>query len=170
LLMSSQEDSVQPPRMAVWLVTLFSPAGDAESIPGDLLEEFSRLASDEGIDYARLWYWRQAVRTIPYLVAAGFRTAPWTIAAVVTGGFLLRWFVSASSNAAINGAVDAALSRYEHDRYAYLFWLTSSMLAVRLVLNVLVGVLVAVAAKGREMTAAMILGLAGMVLAIRLRC
>ena len=41
--MSSQTDSVQPPRIAVWLVSLFTPVGDVESIQGDLLEEFTLL-------------------------------------------------------------------------------------------------------------------------------
>ena len=166
--MSSQTDSVQPSRTAVWLVTLFSPAADEESIPGDLFEEFSHLASEKGIAYARRWYWRQTVRSIPYLFAAGFRTAPWTITAIVTGAFLLRWLVSVSSNPTINGAIDSVLSKYriyEHDPQAYVFWLTSSMLTVRLILNALVGALVAVAAKGREMTATMTLGLVGIVLA-----
>ena len=91
------------------------------------------------------------------------------IAAVVTGAFLLRWYISVLSNPAIHRAIDAALSSYrvdEHDPHAYIFWLTSSMLAARLILNVLVGGLVAVAAKGREMTATMTLGLVSMVLAI----
>jgi hypothetical protein len=168
--MSFQSDSAQPPRLAVWLVTLFSPAADGESILGDLFEEFSDLAPKEGIVYARRWYWRQTVRTIPHLFAAGFRTAPWTITAVVTGALLLRWFVSVLSNSTINGAIDAVLSRYrihEQDPQAYIFWLTSSMLTVRLILNAVVGILVAMAAKGREMTATMTLGLVGMVLAIQ---
>jgi hypothetical protein len=140
-----------------------------ESIPGDLLEEFSQMASQEGSVCARQWYWRQTARTIAQLVGAGFRTAPLTITAVVIGAFLLRWFVSRLSSPAINGAIDAALERYrvyEHDPQAYLFWLTSSMLIVRLILNTLIGFLVAVVAKGREMTATMTLGLVGVVLAI----
>jgi hypothetical protein len=167
--MRSQSDVVQPPRVAVCLLTLFTPAGEAESIPGDLLEEFSQIASRSGVAFARRWYWRQAVTTIAYLIAAGFRTAPWTIAAAVVGGFLLRWLVSRLSNPAINGAIDAVLDRYlvhGQDPHAYIFWLTSSMLIVRLVVNTLVGGLVAVVARGREMTATITLGLAGDILAI----
>lgn len=167
--MSSQTDFVQPSPIAVWLVTLFTPAGEAESILGDLLEEFSHLASKSGVALARRWYWRQTVKTIAHLVGAGFRTAPWTITAAVVGGFLLRWFVSRLSDPAINGAIGAVLDRYrvhEHDPEAYIFWLTSSMLIVRLVVNTLVGVFVAVVANGREMTATMTLGLVGDALAI----
>jgi len=36
--------SVQPPRVAVWLLDLFTPSEQTESIPGDLLEEFSDVA------------------------------------------------------------------------------------------------------------------------------
>jgi hypothetical protein len=167
--MSSQTDSVQPSRIAVWLVTVFSPAAEGESIPGDLLEEFSHLASEKGVVHARRWYWRQTVKSIPHLLAAGFRTAPWTITAIVTGAFLLRWFVSVLSRPAIHGAIDAVLSRYqvyEHDPQAYIFWLTSSVFTVRLIVNALFGALVAVAVKGREMTATMTLGLVGSLLAI----
>ncbi len=167
--MSSQRDVVQPSRIAVWSITLFTPAGEAESILGDLLEEFSHLASKSGVAFARCWYWRQTVKTIAHLVGAGFRTAPWTIAAAVVGGFLLRWFVSRLSDPAIKGAIESLLDRhwvYGHDPHAYVFWLTSSMLIVRLIANTLVGGFVAVVAKGREMTATMTLGLVGDVLAI----
>jgi hypothetical protein len=167
--MSSPRDSAQPPRFAAWLVTLLAPAGDVESIPGDLLEEFSYVASEKGTVCARRWYWRQTVTTIAHLVGTGFRTAPWTITAVVAGGFLLRWFVSRLSDPAISGAIDAALGRcgiYENDPEAYIFWLTSSMLVVRFIVNALIGVLVAVVAKGRELTATMTLGLVGVTLAI----
>jgi hypothetical protein len=51
--MTSQADFLQPPRIAVWLVNLFTPAEQAESIPGDLLEEYSRLASKSGVAFAR---------------------------------------------------------------------------------------------------------------------
>src|SRR5687768_15483442 len=108
--MSSRPDVIQPPRLAVWLITLFTPNGKAEFILGDLLEELSQLASKSGIACARRWYWRQTVKTIPHLVAAGFRTAPWTITAVVVGGFLLRWFVSRLFDPAIHGAIHSVLA------------------------------------------------------------
>ncbi len=167
--MSSQKEVVQPPRIAAWLVTLFTTGGEAESVLGDLLEEFSHVASKSGVASARRWYWRQTAGTIAHLVGAGFRTAPWTITAAVAGGFLLRWYVSWLSDPAINRAIGAVLDRYqayEHDPHAYVFWLTSSMLIVRVIVNMLVGGFVAVVAKGREMTATMTLGLAGDLLAI----
>jgi hypothetical protein len=86
------------------------------------------------------------------------------------GAFLLRWFVSRLSNPPIDGAIEAVLERYrvyDHNPQAYIFWLTHSMLMERLVVNTLTGCAVAVAAKGREMTAALLLALLGDVLAIQ---
>lgn len=168
--MSSQTDGVQAPRIAALLVTLFAPSGSAESILGDLLEEFSHLASEKGVVRARRWYWRQTGISAAHLIGAEFRTAPWTIAALVTGAFLLRWLVSRLSDPAVNEAINAVLERYwvsENDPQAYLFRLTSSMLIVRLIVNILTGLLVAAIAKGREIAVTMTLGLVGFVLAVQ---
>jgi hypothetical protein len=88
--MTSQPHFVQPPRIAVWLLNLFALGEEAESIQGDLLEEFSLLASKSGVASARRWYWRQTMKTVPQLAGVGFRTAPWMTTAAVVGGFLLR--------------------------------------------------------------------------------
>ena len=53
--MTSEPNFVQPPRIAVWLVNLFTPAEEAESILGDLLEEYSHLESKSGVTFARSW-------------------------------------------------------------------------------------------------------------------
>jgi hypothetical protein len=155
--------------MAVWLVTLFTPAQQAESILGDLLEEYSRLASESGVAFARSWYWRQTVKTSAHLAIAGFRAAPWSAAAAVVAGFLLIRFGFMLSEQAI----EAVLDRYRVYEYlsdlgrqqpslnvaAYMFWITRGMLVGRALVATLVGVVVAVAAKGSEMTATMALGL-----------
>jgi hypothetical protein len=65
--------SFEPPRVAVWLIELFTPYEQAESLPGDLLEEFSDVASKSDAAYARRWYWRQTEPTISHLVRSGFR-------------------------------------------------------------------------------------------------
>ena len=127
--MSSPRDFIRPPRIAVWLVSLFAPTGEAELMLGDLLEEFSQLVARVGLSVARRWYWRQTLKTIPSLLLAGFRSAPGTITAVVIGGFLLRWFVSWWSNPVINRAIEAVLEKYqvyEHNPHVYIFWLTLS--------------------------------------------
>src|SRR5881394_208843 len=82
---------VRPPRVAIWLVDLFTPDEDAEAIQGDLLEEYSELALKSGVASARRWYWRQSVKTIAHLMGTGFRVAPWSVAGAVVGGFLLLW-------------------------------------------------------------------------------
>jgi len=155
--MTSQAGFVQPSRFAVWLVSLFTPAEETESILGDLLEEFSHLASKSGIAFARSWYSRQTVKTIAHLTGAGLRAAPWLIAAVVAGGFLLNWFLSGLPVQAI-GAVLDRYRVYEHHPDAYIFWLKNGMLIGLVVIATLVGGIAATAAKGREMTAAVALG------------
>ena len=74
--MMSQDFSVQPPRIATWLIGLFTSDNEAEAIPGDLLEEFSHLASKAGVAIARRWYWRQTGKTITHLAGGAFRSAP----------------------------------------------------------------------------------------------
>jgi hypothetical protein len=88
--MTSKPYLIQPPRIAVWLLNLFALTEGAESILGDLLEEFSLLVSKSGASSARRWYWRQTIKTVPQLAGVGFRTAPWMTTAAVIGGFLLR--------------------------------------------------------------------------------
>jgi hypothetical protein len=90
--MMSHAPVVRPPRVATWLVDLFASDEHAESLPGDLLEEFSDLASKSGVASARRWYWRQSVKTIVHLFATGFRAAPWSIVGAVIGGYLLLGF------------------------------------------------------------------------------
>jgi hypothetical protein len=168
--MSSQRDLIQPPPVALWLVTLFTRPGEAESILGDLLEEFSHLVLQSGAAFAQRWYWRQSLKTIAHLISAGFRTAPWTITAIAVGGFLLRWFGSWLSNPAVNRALEAVLEKYQvyaHDPHAYIFWYIHSMYIERFVVNALTGVVVAAVAKEREMVATMALALLGDALAIQ---
>jgi len=154
---SSQADFVQPPRIAVWLVNFFAPAEEAESIVGDLLEEFTQLASKSGVAIARSWYWGQSVRTIAHL-ASGFRAAPWTTIAAVVGGFLLiRCGLKLSHT-----AVEAVLDRYqvwENHFDVYRPWIGITVGMEHVIVTTFVGIIVAAAAKGREMTATSALGL-----------
>ena len=166
--MSSQADFVEPPVVAVWLVTLFTAAEEADAIAGDLLEEFFILAKRSGVAFARRWYWRQAAKTIAHLIWAGFLAAPLAVVGTAVGGFLLRWLFFRSTNPAIDAGVNAVLNRYRvyENVQAYLFWLKTSMLAEHLIVNALLGMVVAWAAKGREMTVTATLALAGFLLAI----
>lgn len=154
-----QTSFVHPPCIAAWLLDLFAPSEQAESITGDLLEEFRDLASKSGVVFARSWYRRQTVKTIAHLVGAGFRAAPWSTAAAVVGGFLLLRFVSGLPEQAIF----AVLRRYRvFDRHfnAYVFFATDGIAIGHAIAAMFVGCMVALVAKGREMAAAMSLALA----------
>lgn len=168
--MTSQAHFVQPPRVAVWLVKLFTPAERAESVLGDLLEEFSLLASESGVVFARGWYWRQALKTIAHLAGAGFRAAPWSTAAAVVAGLLLTRF----GFGLYGQAFEAVLERFRVYEYIselgsqqpsinvaadYMFWINTGKLIGRVLLAALIGGIVALAAKGREMTVTGTLGL-----------
>jgi len=140
--------------IAGWLISLFTPPEEAESILGDLLEEFSHLASKSGVAFARCWYWRQTVRTIAHLAGAGLRAAPWSTAAAVAGGYVLIRIVFELYESSIT----AVLDRYRiYEQYGedYLYWITRGKLIGRVLVATLAGGIVAVLAKGREMTATM---------------
>jgi hypothetical protein len=154
----------------VWLITLFTPADEAESMLGDLLEEFSQLASKSGVAFARGWYWRQTVKTIAHLTGSGFRSAPWTTVAAVAGGFLLIRF----GLMFYGQAIETVLDRYRFYEYvadlgrqqpsvnvaaAYMYWINRGMMLGRLLVLMMAGGIVAGIAKGREMTATIALGL-----------
>ena len=153
--MSSQPDSIQPPIIVAWLTALFVPAQEAETIIGDLQEEFSTLASNAGVAFARRWYRRQSIRTIAAFVCAGFRTAPWSTGAAVALGFSLLTLPRF-----LQPTLTAVLDRYdvyEHHAGFYIFSLSWGILMGHVFVAALVGVVVAALAKGREMTAVMTL-------------
>jgi hypothetical protein len=156
--MMSRASSIQPPRIAVWLVGLFTPDQDAESIPGDLLEEFSHLASTSGVPFARRWYWRQTVKTIAHLFGTGFRVAPWSTVAAVAGGYLLGSFVHRLPDMVLSAVTDRYLGYWSNHFKAYMFWATDGMWAAQLIVSLFVGCMVALAARGREIVATMTLG------------
>jgi hypothetical protein len=155
--MTSQPDLVRPPRLATWLVNLFAST-EEESILGDLLEEYSDLASKSGVAFARRWYWRQTMKTIAHLADTGVRVAPWSTAAAVAGGFLLHRFVSGLPDKVLSAVTDRYLMYWSTHFKAYI-WMLNGMLIEHLVLSMFVGCVVALAAKGREMIATMTLAL-----------
>lgn len=142
----------QPPRIAVWLVSLFAPEQQAEAISGDLLEEFSQLAARSSESTARRWYWRQSVKTAAHLIGSGFRESPWLIALAVTVGYLMLSF-------GLKLPARAAVTALQYHRGVVLLLDWSSYFprfvsAVRfgqLLVCVIVGSAVAAIAKGREM-------------------
>jgi hypothetical protein len=86
---------------------------------------------------------------------------------MVTGAFLVRWWVSMHTSSALSPLLTRLLYPYgADDPRAYLFWLTTSMLFIRCIENALVGLLVAAIANGREMVVTIGLALLGIALAI----
>src|SRR5207247_2376212 len=81
--------SAAPPRIAEWLVSLVATPEQTATILGDLLEEFSAIASRTSAAHARHWYWRQSIRTIAHLMRGQVRHAPAETVAFAIGGFLL---------------------------------------------------------------------------------
>jgi hypothetical protein len=154
--MTSAADFVQPPRFASWLLNLFTPPDEEESILGDLLEEFSVLASKSGVAFARRWYRRQAVKTVAHLFSTAFRVAPWSTIAAVLGGLLLYQFVSGLPDKLLSAVTDKYLFYWSAHFQAYL-WMLKGMLPAHLILGVFVGCMVALVANGREMVATMML-------------
>jgi hypothetical protein len=157
--MISPAYSARPPRIATWLVNLFAPTGEeAESILGDLQEEFLLLASKSGIPFARRWYWRQTVKTIAHLFGAGFRDAPWSMAAAAVGGFLLLRFVSGLPDKLLSAVTDRYLAFWSTHFEAY-SWMLNGMGIAHLTVVTFAGCVVALVAKGREMGATITLAL-----------
>lgn len=149
----NQATSVQPPRVAVWLLDLFTPYEQTESIPGDLLEEFSDVASKSSVAYARRWYWRQSVRTVFHLVRSGFRVAPWSIAGVVVGGVLLVQLGHAFAEGGIRTGNEFLSHHVHHVSHFDVFLMNSGMYLWRLAVSMLIGCIIALACKSREMLA-----------------
>lgn len=150
--MIPQTGMIQPPRLAVWLVALFAPAGQSEAILGDLLEEFLQQAAKSGVISAGSWYWRQALKTSAQLAGTGFRAAPWSTVAAVVGGFLLANLAFRLPERAIFAVLDR-YQVYDHNFGVYKFWIGDGIVMGLVVLHLIVGGIVASAAKGREMTA-----------------
>jgi hypothetical protein len=156
--MTSRAYFVRAPRIAAWLVNLFAPAEEAELILGDLLEEFLQVASRSGVSVARSWYWRQTLKTVAHLTGPGLLVAPWWTAATVVGGFFLQRFASGLPEKAIF----AVLIRYrvfDHHFNAYLFFASTGIQIGRVISSMLVGCIVASAAKRREVATTMMLDL-----------
>ena len=140
----------QPPRLASWLLDLFTPYDQAESIPGDLHEEFSNVASQYGIPRARHWYWRQSLKSIAHLFAAAFRASPLSMSGSLTTGFvLLGW--SASFPEPIEFAIFNWGHMYHANWYAHVSWMRNADIVIGHLLSqwLLVGSIVALLRQGQ---------------------
>jgi hypothetical protein len=153
------------PRLAVWLVSLFTRPDETESILGDLAEEYSQHAANSGDAAARRWYWRQVARTIVHLAFAGMLKAPMVTAACVVAGSLLGRYAFALPKHGMEVVLDH-YRLFESSPEMYLFWLTDATQILRLFGNVLAGSLIALAVKGREVPTTIALALVRIAMAI----
>jgi hypothetical protein len=141
--------SFKPPQIAGWLIYGMADAEQAETILGDLLEEFSDLASKSGFKSARRWYWRQTLSTIAHLFVTGFRSGiPWAIAGVIVGFFLLQAFLV--------GFIDRILLTQTSARF---LWTRDAVFLWCFLVSFFIGCIVAAEAKGREIGATLTLSL-----------
>jgi hypothetical protein len=160
--MTSQHDvHSQPPRMAVWLLVLFAPAEQTESMLGDLLEEFSSLVRTSGLGLARRWYWRQTLNSIQHACVGALRAAPLLMVVAVVAGVWSIGFATTLSQHATRTFLDAH-GIYQSHPDAYLFWSKFPLRLGRLLICALVGCVAALVAKRREMQVATVLSLAQM--------
>jgi hypothetical protein len=144
--------SERPPWIAAWLVSLFISNTQAESLHGDLQEEFSTLAAKSGVASARRWYWRQSIKTVLSLLGASFRFASSTIVSAVAGGLLLQWLGRSLPERLIL-AVLHQFPIYPNHWNAYVFWITDGILIGNLLESIFLGAIVAFATKGKELAA-----------------
>ncbi len=151
--------SPRPPQFAAWLVSLFGPSQQVESILGDLAEELSDIASKSGVASARSWYWRQSLKTSAHLASSSFRTTPWSLGGVVLLGFLLRR-IDLQLPERIIVAILRAQRPYSNLHYGFYVWqITYGIPIAHIMVSALVGCVVAFAAKGREIVATVTLSL-----------
>jgi hypothetical protein len=148
------QTSLQPPRTASWLLDLVSPFDEAESIAGDLLEEYSVYRSDHQLAAADRWYWRQVLRTIFHLMIGAWRTSTWSIGGSVIVGILLLWF-----SYTLPERFEFAILNWNHmyhiDWYRHVSWMEGYELLIgHLLLFLLIGFIVGLLAKGNELVAA----------------
>lgn len=161
--MAYQPHLPSPPRIACWLLSLFTPAGEADPLVGDLFEEFSLIAIESGLPSAQIWFWRQTLGTIIQLIGLAFRTAPAVTLALVLGGlWSIGWATRVSVNAA--QAFGDAYRLYESHPDAYLFLSNFPLTIGRGVLCCLIAVVISLIAKRRELPTTIALALAQMTL------
>ena len=69
--------TTSPPAVERMLQALGADPAFAESVLGDLTEEYAMRAARDGRSAARLWYVREALRSAPHLVGSCIRHASW---------------------------------------------------------------------------------------------
>ena len=161
----------RPPWLSTWFVELFAPESQSEPILGDLAEEFSDIASKSGATPACLWYWRQSVKTAFHLAGSAFRIAPWSLVGIVLGGILLRRFSFGLPEWVVVEILHTLRPYSNLHVDAYMWLINYGIPIVHVIVSMLVGCVVAFAAKAREMVATITLSvvLCGLIMAVVVR-
>jgi len=135
-----------PPRLALWLVTLFSPD---EAVPGDLLEEYATVEANKGRMSARRWFWRQSGRTIAHLALSQFLLAPWSTGLILVTAYATLWYTPWVSVTLAEGL----LARYPVYEYisAPAFWWIYEFAFGTILLPLTIANIAARVARRREM-------------------
>jgi len=154
--MKSQPNPDPLPHGAEWLIRLFANAEEIDLILGDLSEEFAQLASQSGTAFARKWYWRQTMKSLPHLVSSAFRASPGLTATALATGFLLRHLVARLPESVTFALVDR-FDIYSHHWTVYRFMASTALDVEHALTFLFVGAVVAFVAKGREMAPAIAL-------------
>ncbi len=145
-----------PPSVAVWLLKLVATPEQAETMLGDLLEEFSTIVTQSGAAAGRRWFWWQTMRSVGHLTRSQIRNAPVVMIAFGTAGFFLYVLVQRALQVSAQLLVAHSHVYYVLDAVA--FWSIVDVVG-RFVLPVVVGWMVARATRGREIAAVLCVGL-----------
>jgi hypothetical protein len=153
-----------PPRLAAWLVNLFVSEDQAPSILGDLREEFSTLASQRSLRYARSWYWRQVSKTIPHVFYAELFLEPWQTFTTLVAGLVLLWLANVPMI-----SLTWNYYPYHWPEPLRLVWLVCFPIVALILPPMLSGCIVGVASKKRGMIVTILLSFAVLAARVTLR-
>jgi hypothetical protein len=141
-----------PPRLALWLINLFSPD---EVVPGDLLEEYATVVSNRGTTVARRWFWQQTGRSIVHLAWSQFCLAPWSTGLILVTAYAALWYTPGVS-VSLAGALLARYPVYEYIS-APVFWWIYEFLLGTIIAPVVISSAAARLAARREMLVTLVL-------------
>ena len=161
----SRASVVQPPRIAVWLIELFASDAQIEPVQGDLLEDFSLIASRSGIPAARRWYWKQSLKTSLQLFRSGFRSAPGLIAVTTIGAYFFLWATQWLPARLVIDVFDHYPGFFDAHFYCWLLCLHYGGPIVSWIVAILLGCLIGVVANGKEIVATATFGVFRIVVA-----
>ena len=86
--------SIQPPRIATWLLRRFSAGPHAEAIAGDLLEQYQSIRSP-------FWYWRQVLSAVIADVAGSVMANKARMLGALVAGWIAYFALSFPATAVV---------------------------------------------------------------------